>query len=90
MSDRYILVVGPSARRALTSVLPESVAAAAYEFINGVLLENPQRIGKAMRPPLAPASSARRGPYRVLYLIDDEARTVTVTAVSHRADAYRP
>ncbi len=89
MSDGYTLLVGPSARRALTSVLPEPVVAAAPEFVNGVLLENPQRVGKPMRPPLAPALSTRRGPYRVLYLIDDEARTVTVTAVSHRADAHR-
>jgi mRNA-degrading endonuclease RelE of RelBE toxin-antitoxin system len=40
-------------------------------------------------PPLAPAWSARRGSYRVLYLIDDEAREVQVTAIRHRSDAYR-
>lgn len=38
---------------------------------------------------LAPACSARRGEYRVIYLIDDDARVVKVTAVAHRADAYR-
>jgi mRNA interferase RelE/StbE len=32
---------------------------------------------------------ARRGTYRVLYEIDDEDRVVTVTAIEHRADAYR-
>ena len=89
MSDRYALVVAPAARRALAGTLPEAVAAAAYEFLDGALLESPYRVGKRMRPPLAPALSARRGPYRVLYLVDDEARTVTVTSVSHRADAYR-
>ena len=88
MSDRYTLVVAPAARRASTG-LPEAVAAAAYEFLDGALLENPHKVGKCMRPPLAPALSARRGAYRDLYLVDDEARTVTVTSVSHRADAYR-
>ncbi len=31
----------------------------------------------------------RVGDYRVLYRIDDEERTVTVTAIEHRGDAYR-
>jgi mRNA interferase RelE/StbE len=33
--------------------------------------------------------SARRGTYRLLHEIDADARTVTVVAVEHRADAYR-
>jgi mRNA-degrading endonuclease RelE of RelBE toxin-antitoxin system len=53
------------------------------------LLDNPHRVGKALVPPLAPAWSARRGSYRVLYLIDDDAREVLVTAIRHRSDAYR-
>jgi len=43
-----------------------------------------------LRAPLAPAFAARRGVYRVIYLIDDGAETVTVTDVSHRSSAYRP
>jgi len=46
-------------------------------------------VGKPLDPPLAPAYSARRGTYRVLYLINDANRTVEVTAISHRADTYR-
>ena len=42
-----------------------------------------------LNEPLAPQYSARRGEYRVLYLIDDDKIVVVVTAVSHRADAYR-
>ncbi|WP_368886500.1 type II toxin-antitoxin system RelE/ParE family toxin [Escherichia coli] len=34
--------------------------------------------------------SARRGDYRVLVEIDDEARTVLVVRIAHRADAHRP
>jgi len=87
--DRYRLVMARSAARALATSLPEKVATAVYEFVTGPLLENPRRVGKPLDPPLAPAYSARRGTYRVLYLINDENRTVEVTAISHRADAYR-
>jgi mRNA interferase RelE/StbE len=71
-------------------VLPEKVAIAAFACINGPLLVDPYRVGKPLHPPLAPAYSARRGAYRILYLIDDKARSVEVTAVVHRSDAYRP
>jgi len=65
------------------------VATAAYEFIVGPLLNNPQRAGKRLQPPLADRHSARRGTYRVIYRVDDELRTVTVLTVVHRSDAYR-
>jgi len=87
--DRYALVISPTAQRQLTEHLPESVAFAAYEFIVGPLLDNPQRVGKRLRPPLADRYSARRGTYRVIYRIDDSRRSVTVVAVVHRSDAYR-
>jgi len=38
---------------------------------------------------MAPAWTARRGTYRILYLVDDELGVVEVTAVRHRSDAYR-
>lgn len=37
---------------------------------------------------MAPAWTARRGSYRILYFIDVE-EIVEVTAIRHRADAYR-
>ena len=87
---RHVLAITPTARRQLTEQLPEAVAAAAYEFIVGPLLDNPYRIGKQLRPPLDDRHSARRGTYRVIYRIDDHRRTVTVVDVAHRRDAYRP
>ena len=89
MTDRYRLRIARPAAHALTDSLPEKIAHAAFEFINGPLLDDPHRVGKPLNPPLAPAYSARRGDYRILYLIDDVARTVEVTAIRHRADAYR-
>ena len=61
-----------------------------HEFITTTLLEKPRRLGKPLLyPPYAGTWSARRGTYRVLYEIDEENRIVVVTAVEHRADAYR-
>ena len=88
-SDRYNLLIARSAAKSLSEVLPEKIAHAVYEFITGPLLDNPQRVGKPLGPPLAPAYSARRGDYRVLYFIDDDTHTVLVTAIRHRTDVYR-
>jgi mRNA interferase RelE/StbE len=87
--EQYRLRISGAAARSLAEVLPAKVAMAAYAFITGPLLENPHRVGKPLKPPLDPAWSARRGGYRVLYMIDDAARVVDVTAVRHRGDAYR-
>jgi mRNA interferase RelE/StbE len=87
--ERYRLVISPTARLQLTEHLPESVAFAAYEFILGPLLDNPERVGKRLRPPLDDRHSARRGTYRVIYRISNEKRRVTVVGVIHRSDAYR-
>lgn len=85
---RYTLIITPTARRQLAQHLPENVAFAAHEFIVRPLLDNPQRIGKRLRPPLDDRHSARRGTYRVIYRIDNAERTVTVVDIAHR-DAYR-
>ncbi len=79
----------PTSRRALDR-LPEYAATAAIEFVYGPLRENPYRVGKRLRPPLDDTFSARRGAYRILYVIDEEAGTVVIASVEHRRDAYRP
>lgn len=86
--ERSRLRIARPAARSLAEALPAKVAAAAYAFLTGPLLDDPRRVGKPLNPPLDPAWSARRGDYRVLYLIDDAARTIEVTAVRHRIDAY--
>ena len=89
MSQRYRLRIAGPAARALAETLPEKVAAAAYEFITGPLLDDPHRVGKPLDPPLAPAWTARRGSYRILYYLDDDHGIVEVTTIRHRSDAYR-
>jgi mRNA-degrading endonuclease RelE of RelBE toxin-antitoxin system len=84
----YILRTTPLVRRALAERLPEAVAAAAYEFITGPLLEAPYRVGKRLMPPLDDRFSARRGTYRIIYRVDDKAMTVTVVDIGHRRDVY--
>jgi mRNA interferase RelE/StbE len=79
--------VMPPARRQLDR-LPISVAAAVVETL-GAIAGNPRRLGKPLRFELEGHWSARRGPYRIVYRIDDDARTVLVVAVAHRADIYR-
>lgn len=77
------------ARRANEDTLPESVATAVWEFANGALAENPNRVGEQLVRELAGNWSARRGQYRVIYVIDDNQVTVTVVTCDHRRDVYR-
>lgn len=95
MTDEpYALVITSTALRALSAAPPrgvgERVAWAVHEFVRGPLLMRPHRLGKPLAPPLDGTFSARRGSFRVLHEIDEENRRVTVTAVLHRADVYRP
>ncbi|WP_295696062.1 type II toxin-antitoxin system RelE/ParE family toxin [Lapillicoccus sp.] len=76
----------PTARRALAK-LPEKVGTAVIEFIYGPLARNPHRVGKALRFELEGLHTARRGDFRIVYRITDN---VTILAIEHRADAYRP
>ena len=82
------LIVAPSVNRTL-SRLPEKAAAAVVQFMLGPLLEDPHRVGHRLRRGLEGPWAARRGPYRVIYEIDDDAREIRVLRVDHRADVYR-
>ncbi len=86
----YTIVYQKAARRALSETLPEQVAAAAFEFCEGPLAGNPHRVGTALRVPFDGYHGARRGTYRVIYMIHETNRTVTVELISHRVTAYRP
>lgn len=83
------LQVSASARRQLHR-LPDRVAVAIVEFITTVLAENPARLSKPLTGEFEGLRSARRGDYRVLLWIDEDASTVVIVRVAHRADVYRP
>lgn len=84
----YELRVAASVERVLAR-LPEFAAAAMVEFMTGVLVENPQRVGKPLLFEPSGYRSARRGPYKIVYRIDEEAKLVLVVRIEHRADVYR-
>lgn len=86
---RYGLRVAPRAARSLDR-LPEAVAAAIVEFMTGPLCDDPARVGKPLGRQLAGYWSARRGAYRVVFALDEEAYAVLVVRIDHRADVYRP
>ncbi len=82
------MVVAPPARRDLLC-LPEKAAAAVLETLDAIAT-NPRRMGKLLQFELEGRWSARRGPYRVIYRLDEDDRAVIVLAIGHRADVYRP
>ena len=89
-ADPYELGLTRPARRAISELLPEDVAAAAVEFITGPLLVAPCRVGKPLRNALAGLHSARLGTqWRVLYRIDESKHVVIVQDIQRRSTAYR-
>jgi mRNA interferase RelE/StbE len=76
------------AQRALGR-LPPKAFDAVVAFIAGPLAENPARVGRPLRHEFEGMHSARVGPYRILYEIDDVVRVVAVIRIAHRADVYR-
>jgi mRNA interferase RelE/StbE len=86
---RWELIVAPTAVRGLGR-LPEKAAAAVVEFLLGPLRDDPKRVGHRLRGELEGLWSARRGPYRVIYELDEKQRRIAVLRIDHRADVYRP
>lgn len=86
--DPYVTRFTATARRDLDR-LPPRILAAVIEFAFGDLAREPRRVGKPLGGELAGQHSARRGPYRLLYRIDDSEQTLWVHRVDHRADVYR-
>lgn len=84
----YRLIMAASAERGLAR-LPEKAAAAVVEFVTGALTESPRVVGHPLRRELTGLWAARRGPYRVVYDIDDHGKTISVLRIDHRADVYR-
>jgi mRNA interferase RelE/StbE len=79
--------VMPTAQRQLAQ-LPERYATAVIGLLPAIAA-NPRRLGKPLKFEFEGRWAARRGPYRVIYAIDEEAKTVRVLAVAHRSDVYR-
>lgn len=85
----YRIELTKAAKRALTDLLPETVAIACWEFIRGPLADSPHRVGKPLRSQLAGTYSARRGEFRLIYQVFDDRVVVRVIHIAHRRDVYR-
>ncbi len=77
-----------TARRDLQRI-PPRIVPAIIEFAFGDLASAPRRVGKPLQRELEGLFSARRGPYRILYLIDDDTNRVEILRIDHRSDVYR-
>ena len=86
-SGEWRLIVSPAARRNLEQ-LPDKALFAVLDTLEAIA-GSPRRLGKPLRFELADHFSARRGPYRVVYRLDERERTVLVVAIGHRSDVYR-
>jgi mRNA interferase RelE/StbE len=89
--EPYEVNLTRTARRALAEHLPVDVVIAVSEFLNGPLADNPHRVGKELDAPFHGVHSARiMREWRVLYVIDQEQRTIAIRDIRHRRDAYKP
>jgi mRNA interferase RelE/StbE len=92
--EPYGLSLAAPAARALTVGPPRGLTAAAAaavaDFLTGALIAEPHRVGKPLERDFADYRAARRGPYRIVYRIDEDKRLVHVVRIDHRADVYRP
>lgn len=85
----YAVVLAPSALRDLQKI-PPRVVGPLLAFIEGGLAANPRRRGKPLGGELAGSWGARRGDYRIIYLIEDDVLRILVVRLAHRSVAYRP
>jgi mRNA interferase RelE/StbE len=84
----YHVIFAATARRDLRRI-PPRIVPAIIEFAFGDLAQKPRKVGKPLKRELEGSYGARRGPYRILYRINDPAKRVEILRVDHRADVYR-
>ena len=89
--EPYIVLPASSFSRALAGLARkygESAYVAVVELIEGDLALRPHA-GVPLRGPLTGRRRMARGPYRVVYRVEEEQRTVRLLDVDHRSDIYR-
>jgi mRNA interferase RelE/StbE len=83
----FALEVSSQARRQLSRV-PRKTYEALVAFMEGPLVDNPQRVGKPLIDEFDGYLSARVGVYRIVYSIDEVVFVVGVVAIGHRSTIY--
>ena len=84
----YAVIFTSPARRNLERI-PPRIVAAIIEFVFADLAQAPRKVGKPLKQQLEGSYSARRGPYRILYKINDPAKQIEIVRIDHRANIYR-
>ena len=85
---RYEVELKPRALKAIHEDLPPKIVDVVLYFINGPLRENPQRVGKLLDAPYRDTWSARRGDYRIIYVIHKDLGKIVVLDIKHRSHVY--
>ena len=83
---KYAVDIKPSARRELEN-LSDNLIARLVPKIDG-LAANPRPSGSRKLRGYKDLWRIRVGDYRVVYIIDDDRKVVSVTRVAHRRDVY--
>jgi mRNA interferase RelE/StbE len=84
----YEVIFAATASRDLRRI-PPRIVPAIIEFVFGDLARTTTKVGKPLKGELEDSHSARQGPYRILYNINDAGDRVEILRVDHRADVYR-
>lgn len=85
---RYEVELKPRALKAIHEDLPPKIVDVVLYFINGPLRENPQRVGMLLDAPYRDTWSARRGDYRIIYVIHEDLGKIVVLDIKHRSHVY--
>ncbi|HWP62719.1 MAG TPA: type II toxin-antitoxin system RelE/ParE family toxin [Candidatus Binatia bacterium] len=84
----YRLVIKPSAVRELEAIEPTTALERVVAAVRA-LAETPRPAGAEKLSGRKQLFRIRVGRLRVLYQVDEEARTVRVVTIGHRRDVYR-
>lgn len=83
----YAVEIKPSARKELEA-LPDNMLTRVVQRLQS-LQRNPKPAGVKKLKGYKDQWRIRVGDWRVLYIIDDAARLVSITRVAHRREVYR-
>ncbi len=85
--DRYLVEVKPSAQKELES-LPDHVLTRVVLRMES-LGHDPKPLGCKKLKGYKDQWRIRVGDWRILYIVDDMAKLVSITRIAHRREAYR-
>ena len=83
----YHVDIAPAAQRDVRRLPPEVVRKVDASMLD--LEQDPRPHGCTKLEDSEDEYRVRSGDYRILYVIDDKAKLVTIAHVRHRRDAYR-